>query len=135
MHARIVAIQFAACLLSCWPTSDAAAQNRSGNDMPPVDPQCQAFLDVIKVAGGPSWEEMGVAQSRLTFDALDAVFGTGPADVQATDLKIDGRIPIRVYRRDAEVGTPPVLVFFHGGGWVLGNLNIIKKCYILIKYQ
>jgi acetyl esterase len=91
--------------------------------MPPVDPQCQAFLDVIKVAGGPSWEEMGVAQSRLTFDALDAVFGTGPADVQATDLKIDGRIPIRVYRRDAEVETSPVLVFFHGGGWVLGNLN------------
>lgn len=35
-----------------------------------------------------------------------------------------GEIPVRIYSPDATPGTPrPVLAWFHGGGWVIGNLD------------
>jgi acetyl esterase len=49
-----------------------------------------------------------------------------PADVaRVDDLKIPGpggEIPIRVYWPE-ENGPLPALVFYHGGGWVIGNLD------------
>src|SRR5262245_29885875 len=33
-----------------------------------------------------------------------------------------GEIPVRVYRPEAG-GTPPIVVYFHGGGWTIGNLD------------
>jgi acetyl esterase len=33
-----------------------------------------------------------------------------------------GDVPVRLYRPESK-GTPPVLVYFHGGGWVLGSLE------------
>lgn len=43
-------------------------------------------------------------------------------DVTAEDRVIDGGIPVRIYR-PAVTGTPPVVVYFHGGGFVLGDLD------------
>ena len=33
-----------------------------------------------------------------------------------------GEIPVRVYRPEGG-GTPPIVVYFHGGGWTIGNLD------------
>ncbi|MCU0277401.1 MAG: alpha/beta hydrolase [Candidatus Nanopelagicales bacterium] len=35
----------------------------------------------------------------------------------------DGAIPVRVYRSHRSVGPLPVIVYFHGGGWVVGDLD------------
>jgi acetyl esterase len=51
---------------------------------------------------------------------------TTPADVVASDLTVaggEGAIPARLYRRP-EAATPgALLVYFHGGGWVIGDLE------------
>ncbi len=92
---------------------------------PPLDPQCQTFVDTLAQQAGPSWEEMGVDQARTTFNSFTDLFGTGPAEVSAQDLRLDGRIPVRIYRPLDQPSTAkqPVVMYFHGGGWVLGNLD------------
>lgn len=85
----------------------------------PLDPQIQALLE--KQAGAPKPSEQSVADARAAMLARPRV--PGP-DMPQEDRVIPGPggdIPIRVYRpHDADGG---VLVYYHGGGWVLGNLD------------
>ena len=51
---------------------------------------------------------------------------TSPADVLARDFKIQGLaglIPVRLYTPSGAVTPGPCLVYFHGGGWVIGDLD------------
>ena len=73
----------------------------------------------------PAWHTMSVERARRL---EDEVFSTGgPAVEHVSDRTIPGPagdIPVRIYRPAVE--TPaPVLVFYHGGGWVLGTLDSV----------
>jgi len=66
-----------------------------------------------------------LAQIRAEMDALAPVLsGARGAEVAREDRRIEGRrgwVPIRIYRP----GTPalPLLVYYHGGGWVIGSIE------------
>lgn len=71
--------------------------------------------------------QLAQARSRTLPDNLlsHAVFGRPARDVEVTDRRIecDGwSIPLRIYR-PARRRPGPILVFFHGGGWVVGNVT------------
>lgn len=91
----------------------------------PLDPQMQAFLDQLQALGVPSFETLSVEQARLGTAAMDNIHGA-PEPVGSVDNLAAGGpagpIPIRVYTPERE-GALPVLVYFHGGGWVLGDLE------------
>jgi acetyl esterase len=88
----------------------------------PLHPQARAFLDVLAAQKGRGWEEMTPAEAREVFNGLTQVFGTGPELVGVENQVIDGRVPVRLFR-PANGKALPVVMFFHGGGWVLGNLD------------
>ncbi len=57
---------------------------------------------------------------------LDRVFGSVPSSVRISEdvaTTRAGSVPVRVYRPAAQPATPPLVVFFHGGGWVQGNVR------------
>jgi acetyl esterase len=86
----------------------------------PLDPQVKALLD--QQAGGPMPYEQSVAEARAGMVARPRL--PGPALASEEDRLIPGpggQIPIRLYRPAESSGA--VLVYFHGGGWVLGNLD------------
>lgn len=89
----------------------------------PLDPQAQALLDLIKSAGIPPFHEMSVEDARKQ---LLAVYRGEPEDVHRVENRTipgpGGDLPVRIYRPSAATGLP-LIVFFHGGGWVLGNLD------------
>jgi acetyl esterase len=65
---------------------------------------------------------MPPAEGRALFASFKAVFGDGPELHRVEDRTIAGHVPIRIYWPTA--GTDlPVVMYFHGGGWVLGNLD------------
>jgi acetyl esterase len=99
----------------------------------PVDTKLQAILDAAKTAGGPRLETMTVEDARAARAAMARRFMPMPeyASVEEHERKISagGReITLRVYRpKNTETGgvsgALPVVVFFHGGGFVMGTLD------------
>lgn len=90
----------------------------------PLDPQAQAFLDIV--AGAPPLDTQTAAANR--HDLANALPLTGePADIASVeDTAIDGpggAIPVRMYRPHPEQ-VSGVVVYLHGGGWVLGTLDV-----------
>jgi acetyl esterase len=94
-----------------------------------VHPQVRAVLDTLAGMKLTPPEQLPVAQAREQFMRSRAGFVAAAEDVAAVrDLAIPGPggpIGARLYRplasrTDAAL---PVFVFFHGGGWVFGNLD------------
>jgi acetyl esterase len=95
----------------------------------PIHPQVQAVLDALAKLGAPPPQSVTPAQARLNFKQSRSVFLPAPEQVAATaDYSVagpGGAIPVRLYRpKGAQANTAlPVLLYFHGGGWVLGDID------------
>ena len=92
----------------------------------PLDPEIKAVLDMA--ADLPPLTGGTPAQARAQFETLiKAMRGGTPVEpvAKVADRPISGpggSIPIRVYAPGG-AGPFPLLMFFHGGGWVLGDLE------------
>jgi acetyl esterase len=89
-----------------------------------LDPQMKVILDQAAAAGVPSFHEMTPAQARDLLRKRPPM-GTPEPVAHIEDRRIPGpagEIPVRIYRPAADAPRPAV-VFFHGGGWVVGDLD------------
>ncbi len=86
-----------------------------------LDPQARAVLDAGKAAPAPY--EQPVEELRAgTRDAAPALYG--PVDEVDSVTSVDaGGVPVRIYRPIGAASSAGALVFFHGGGWVTGDLE------------
>lgn len=91
-----------------------------------LDPQMKALLDQAAAAGGKPFHDMAPTEARAAIDTMFAAFRGTPRPInKVEDRKIPGpggQIPVRVYT-PAGAGPFGALVFFHGGGWVIGNIE------------
>jgi acetyl esterase len=93
-----------------------------------VHPQAQALLDQMATLGVTGLNEMPIDQARTIVSGIAQMAGN-PEDVAATqELAIarpsgNGAIRARLYRPTSESSLPAV-VWFHGGGWALGDMEI-----------
>jgi len=95
-------------------------------DSMPLDPQVREYLDKMASLKLPSFHTMPPADSRRMFGAIRAMGGTPQPVGSVRDHRLGGSIPARAYTpKVSEAGPRPALVFYHGGGWVLGNLETI----------
>ena len=94
-----------------------------------LHPQAQAWLDFLKARGVPPTHTLSVAEARRFYRDRRSVTHPAPPDVGLVrGLSADGphgAIPLRLYR---PIGSPadamlPGLVYYHGGGWVIGDLD------------
>ena len=90
-----------------------------------VDPQVAFVLDLVIKSGRPAYNTLSPKDARQLFrETRPASTPQPPAIGAVRDLSADG-VPVRVYR---PAGVPdgtrlPALVYFHGGGWVIGDLE------------
>jgi acetyl esterase len=91
-----------------------------------IHPQCQAILDVA-AAGESMFDAPDVAEVRRRYLASTDIFAPPTPDMKSVeDRNIpgpDGDLPVRIFTPEGVSGPLPVLVFFHGGGWVVGDLD------------
>lgn len=90
----------------------------------PVVPEIQALLD--QLAAAPlDLATVQPDEMRALYGALAAFDGPRPEVGAVEDRTVPGPagvIPVRVYRPEG-AARPPVLVWFHGGGWVIGDIE------------
>ena len=88
----------------------------------PIDPMLLAVLEAFPM----QFDDLGsmtAQEVRTLFEQGNPPPGEDVASVE--DLEVpgpDGPLPVRVYRPDGAAVPAPVVVFFHGGGWVLGSI-------------
>ncbi len=89
-----------------------------------LHPQCKAFLDQLASMGGPPMHAMAPAEARALALPPDLAGPERPVHsvVNRTLPGPAGQIPVRVYSPTAGKRLPG-LVYFHGGGFVLGTLD------------
>lgn len=91
----------------------------------PLAPQVQAFLDQMQAMGFYFTPDLTPTVAREFSKQLQAAAKPGEAVARAEDRTIPGpkgTIPIRIYTPQGS-GPFPILVFFHTGGWIIGNLD------------
>ncbi|WP_089718107.1 alpha/beta hydrolase [Candidatus Entotheonella palauensis] len=94
----------------------------------PLDPQAQTLLDKIAAANVPPLHELTIEEARQA-NANLFITRHEPQAVRAVEDRVipspagaGHGTPIRVYTPQGD-GPFPVLVYFHGGGWVVGSLE------------
>jgi acetyl esterase len=95
-----------------------------------LHPQARALLDLIAQRGLPPMQALPPVEARLFYrDRRALTQPEAPAVAEIADMSAEGPlgpIPLRLYRparRSDEPASAPVLVYFHGGGWTIGDLD------------
>jgi acetyl esterase len=89
-----------------------------------VHPQAQQILDGKAASGAPPLWELSPDEGRAMVEANNALIPAGPDLESVRDIVIPsqaGGLPARVYSPSSSA--PGVVLYFHGGGWVVGSLD------------
>ena len=93
----------------------------------PVDPQIQEVIDALAASEFGPVHELTPAEGRTQYERMVKARGIEPAPVDAVEDRAipgpAGGVPVRIYRPDPDAGALPALVYYHGGGHVIGNLD------------
>ncbi|MCZ6627965.1 MAG: alpha/beta hydrolase, partial [SAR324 cluster bacterium] len=92
----------------------------------PLHEEMQEVLDFIASRGVPPHYELSPGEARENMEKARAVFGGEEVALpRVEELRLPGpagEIPARLYGPEA-AGALPLLVYLHGGGWVMGSLD------------
>lgn len=92
----------------------------------PLDPQAQQFIEQAAAENLPATHQVPPEEARRLFRARCARFDSPPEAVgRIEDRRVPGpggELAIRIYTPRGQ-GPFPALVYFHGGGWVVGDLD------------
>lgn len=99
-----------------------------------LDAQARGLLDAMAAQGARDFSEMTVAEAREMGLAFIDLEGEPEQVAEVSDRTIPGpagEVPVRVYRPAGD-GPKPVILYFHGGGWVIGSIEVADKpCRLL----
>ena len=90
-----------------------------------LDPQAEALLQLMAQRNVPPFNTLTPAQARETMRGMVALSAGPEAVANVENLTIPGpggQIRLRIYTPQGDAPFP-ILVFFHGGGWVIGDLD------------
>jgi acetyl esterase/lipase len=91
---------------------------------PVAEHDTQAFLNALNKGGGKPMEQMSPQEARQVLIGAQASVKTDLSSVEVSNKTItqDGKqVELTIVRPRGAKADVPVFMFFHGGGWVLGD--------------
>ena len=92
----------------------------------PLDPQAKLLIELSQAAELPDIHTLTPAEARATYDLRTSGLESTSTIGEVIDRCIPGPagdLAIRVYRPVDAGEATPCLLFFHGGGWVIGTVD------------
>jgi acetyl esterase len=93
-----------------------------------LDPQIQVLLRATELLGSADWYTLSLAGARALMDRSSQILTSRPGvplTLREREIPVEGgSITARIYAREPRTdGSLPVIVYYHGGGFVLGSLE------------
>src|ERR1700687_3350806 len=92
-----------------------------------LDPKTEWFLKFLKDQGRPEVFDMPVESARAMQATAQVMFLGNELPAETEDLTIPGgpkgKVELRIFRPAGNTAVLPVVMYFHGGGWVLGDAD------------
>jgi acetyl esterase len=86
-----------------------------------IDPQARAVMDYLASLKLPAYDQIPAPEARRLYRETRVALRPPMPDLPTVRNLSAGTVPVRLYRPGD--GVLPAFVFFHGGGWVVGDLN------------
>lgn len=94
---------------------------------PRIDDETWAFIDKTNAFYPPDTVDTNIAQQRAVYDEMCAAFRQArPSGLLVRDDTVAGKttdIPVRRYQSDATAHPSATVIYYHGGGFVVGGLE------------
>src|SRR5215470_12465924 len=109
------------------PNAETAPEGEimSNHDYSTIQPKTRALLEALDDQGGPPLYALSYRDARAVLDKAQAIpVFKQPADIEDATVPggPKGEVSIRIVRpKPRPAGPLPVVMYTHGGGWVLGN--------------
>jgi acetyl esterase len=117
-----------------------------------LDPQLANLLELTRKAGKPPFQDLTPHEARAAYAASWVILQPPKQEVASVqDVSIttpDGPLALRIYRGidTKKDDVLPALMYLHGGGWVIGNLeshdrlcrsfaNLSNSCVVAVDYR
>jgi acetyl esterase len=115
-------------------THSVSAQSL-GERFPGLDRELAQLLDQARAAGQPALAALDPLAARARVTAGDALCSAGPSSVTAADVRLPAALGGRLYE-PVTGGPGSIIVWFHGGGWVTGNLGYSDEiCRLIAQFS
>lgn len=91
-----------------------------------LHPAAKLILEQMEVSGTPAMSTLTPEEARISTD-ISMLAGVPEEVAKVEETLIPGpagEIPVRIYTPEGQ-GPFPALVYYHGGGWVIGNLDVV----------
>lgn len=98
---------------------------------PLLDEESRRFLRIVKDSGRPELYELPVDAARIQFAKGQAAFPVTmpPADIESRTISIGSEKNLTIYivRPAGNKDVLPAVMYFHGGGWVVGDFSTHER--------
>ena len=92
-----------------------------------LEPEVQLLLTLMKLSGRSSFEALPVQEARAEIRREAALYSGAPIPIRTVeDIEVTGAagpLRARLYVPDVLPSPAPLVVYYHGGGWVVGDLD------------
>jgi acetyl esterase len=90
-----------------------------------LDPNTEAFAKQLEAQGGPPLYTLSPTEARAVLSSIQSSVNVKKLPVDIEDRTISGgptgQVSLRIIRPRGVSGALPVVMYFHGGGWILGD--------------
>jgi len=111
-------------------TATAQIKVRDYATDPEIETKTKAFLSALNSVGGKPMEQLSAVEARKVLEGAQSSVTVDESGVEIEEKTIeqDGmKIKLYTMRPEHSTETLPLFMFFHGGGWVLGDFATHKR--------
>jgi acetyl esterase len=98
-----------------------------------MDLTTRKFLDALAAQPGPRLHELSPVEARAALRALSAGhFAMPPVELKEAVIPLEpgANVSVTLVRPAGRKGSMPAILYFHGGGWVLGDFKVFQRCVV-----